>query len=49
VRSIQAAGKPGASGRVKVETIERVARKVLGIDPHTLYGEHFDRAWQHKG
>jgi conjugative relaxase-like TrwC/TraI family protein len=49
VRSIQAAGKPGASGRVKVETIERVSRKVLGIDPHTLYGEHFDRAWQHKG
>jgi conjugative relaxase-like TrwC/TraI family protein len=49
VRSVQAAGKPGASGRVKVETIERVSRKVLGIDPHTLYGEHFDRAWQHKG
>jgi conjugative relaxase-like TrwC/TraI family protein len=49
VRSIQAAGKPGASGRVKVETIERVSRKVLGIDPHTLYGEHFDRAWQHRG
>jgi conjugative relaxase-like TrwC/TraI family protein len=49
VCAIQAAGKPGASGRVKVETIERVARKVLGIDPHTLYGEHFDRAWQHKG
>jgi conjugative relaxase-like TrwC/TraI family protein len=49
VRSIQAAGKPGASGRVKVETIERLCRKVLGIDPHTLYGEHFDRAWQHRG
>ncbi len=49
VRSVQAACKPGASGRVKVETIERVARKVLGIDPHTLYGEHFDRAWQHQG
>ena len=49
VRAVQAACKPGASGRVKVETIERVARKVLGIDPHTLYGEHFDRAWQHKG
>jgi hypothetical protein len=49
VRSVQAACKPGASGRVKVETIERVARKVLGVDPHTLYGEGFDRAWQHKG
>jgi len=49
VRSIQAAYKPGASGRVKVETVERLARKVLGIDPHTLYGEGFDRAWQHKG
>jgi conjugative relaxase-like TrwC/TraI family protein len=49
VRSIQAAGKPGASGRVKVETIERLARKVLGVDPHELYGEHFDRAWQHRG
>jgi conjugative relaxase-like TrwC/TraI family protein len=49
VRSIQAACKPGASGRVKVETVERVCRKVLGIDPHTLYGEHFDQAWAHRG
>jgi conjugative relaxase-like TrwC/TraI family protein len=49
VRSVQAACKPGASGRVKVETIERLARKVLGVDPHELYGDHFDRAWQHRG
>jgi conjugative relaxase-like TrwC/TraI family protein len=49
VRSVQAACRPGASGRVKVETVERLCRKVLGVDPHTLYGEHFDRAWQHKG
>jgi conjugative relaxase-like TrwC/TraI family protein len=49
VRSVQAACRPGASGRVKVETVERLCRKVLQIDPHTLYGEHFDRAWQHRG
>src|SRR6266704_6205747 len=49
VRAVQAACTPGASGRVKVETIDRLCRKVLGIDPHTLYGEHFDQAWQHKG
>jgi len=49
VRAIEAACKPGASGRVKVETIDRVCRKLLGADPHALYGEHFDQAWQHKG
>jgi conjugative relaxase-like TrwC/TraI family protein len=49
VRSVAAACRPGASGRVKVETVERVARKVLGIDPRTLYGEGFDQAWAHKG
>src|SRR4029453_9198698 len=49
VRSVQAACKPGASGRVKVETVERLCRKGLGGGPHTLYGEGFDRAWQHKG
>jgi conjugative relaxase-like TrwC/TraI family protein len=49
VRSVQAACRPGASGRVKVETVERLCRKVLGVDPHELYGEGFDRAWQHRG
>jgi hypothetical protein len=49
VRSVQAACKPGASGRVKVETVERLCRKVLGGGPHTLYGDGFDRAWQHRG
>jgi conjugative relaxase-like TrwC/TraI family protein len=49
VRSVQTACRPGASGRVKVETVERLCRKVLGVDPHQLYGEHFDRAWQHRG
>jgi conjugative relaxase-like TrwC/TraI family protein len=49
VRSVQAACRPGASGRVKVETIERLCRKVLGVHPHELYGEGFDRAWQHRG
>jgi conjugative relaxase-like TrwC/TraI family protein len=49
VRSVQAACRPGASGRVKVETVERLCRKVLHLDPHTLYGEWFDRAWQHRG
>jgi conjugative relaxase-like TrwC/TraI family protein len=49
VRSVQAASKAGASGRVKVETVERVSRKVLGVDPRTLYGEHFEPAWAHRG
>jgi conjugative relaxase-like TrwC/TraI family protein len=49
VRSIQAACKLGGSRRVKVETVERVCRKVLGLDPRELYGEQFDKAWQHKG
>jgi conjugative relaxase-like TrwC/TraI family protein len=48
VRSVQAACRPGASGRVKVETVERLCRKVLGMDPRELYGEGFDRAWQHR-
>jgi conjugative relaxase-like TrwC/TraI family protein len=49
VRSVQAACRAGGSRRVKVETVERVCRKVLRIDPHELYGEGFDKAWQHKG
>ena len=49
VRSVQAACRPGASGRVKVGTVERLCRKVLHLDPRELYGEGFDRAWQHKG
>jgi conjugative relaxase-like TrwC/TraI family protein len=49
VRSVRAACRPGASGRVKVETVERLCRKVLQVDPHELYGEHFERAWQHRG
>jgi conjugative relaxase-like TrwC/TraI family protein len=49
VRSVQAACKLGASRRVKVETVERVCRKVLGIDPHQLYGAAFDQAWTHRG
>jgi conjugative relaxase-like TrwC/TraI family protein len=49
VRSVQAACRPGASGRVKVETVERLCRKVLHLDPHELYGEGFERAWQHRG
>jgi TrwC relaxase len=49
VGSVQSACKLGGSGRVKVETVERLCRKVLGIDPHELYGEGFDRAWAHRG
>jgi conjugative relaxase-like TrwC/TraI family protein len=49
VRAVQAACRLGGSKRVKVETVERLCRKVLRIDPHELYGEGFDRAWQHKG
>jgi conjugative relaxase-like TrwC/TraI family protein len=49
VRSVQAACRAGGSRRVKVETVERLCRKVLGTDPRSLYGEGFDRAWQHRG
>jgi conjugative relaxase-like TrwC/TraI family protein len=49
VRAVQAACRAGGSRRLKVETVERLCRKVLGTDPHELYGEGFDRAWQHRG
>jgi conjugative relaxase-like TrwC/TraI family protein len=49
VRSVQAACQLGGSKRVKVETVERLCRKVLGRDPHELYGEAFAAAWQHRG
>jgi hypothetical protein len=49
VRAVQAACRTGASKRVKVETVERLCRKVLGTDPHELYGEGFDKAWPHRG
>jgi conjugative relaxase-like TrwC/TraI family protein len=49
VRSVQSACKLGGSGRVKVETVERLCRKVLGLDARSLYGEGFERAWQHRG
>jgi conjugative relaxase-like TrwC/TraI family protein len=49
VRAVQAACRAGGTRRVKVETVERLCRKVLGRDPRELYGEGFDRAWQHKG
>jgi conjugative relaxase-like TrwC/TraI family protein len=49
IRSVQAACRLGGAKRVKVETVERVCRKVLGVDPRELYGEGFERAWQHRG
>jgi hypothetical protein len=49
VRSVQAACRLGGAKQVKVETVERLCRKVLGIDPHELYGDGFVRAWQHRG
>jgi conjugative relaxase-like TrwC/TraI family protein len=49
VRSVQAACRLGGARRVKVETVERLCRKVLDIDPRELYGEEFERAWQHRG
>jgi conjugative relaxase-like TrwC/TraI family protein len=49
MRSVQAACRFGGARRVRVETVERLCRKVLGIDPHALYGEGFDKAWQHRG
>jgi len=49
VRSVQAACRLGGASRVKVETVERLCRKILGIDPRELYGEEFEGAWQHRG
>jgi conjugative relaxase-like TrwC/TraI family protein len=49
VRSVQAACRLGGARRVKVETVERLCRKILGTDPHELYGEAFEQAWQHRG
>jgi conjugative relaxase-like TrwC/TraI family protein len=49
VRSVEAACRLGGAKRVKVETVERLCRKVLGADPRKLYGEGFDAAWQHRG
>jgi hypothetical protein len=49
VRSVQAACTLGGTRRVKVETVERLCRKVLMVDPRELYGEGFERAWQHRG
>jgi conjugative relaxase-like TrwC/TraI family protein len=49
VRSVQAACRLGGAKRVKVETVERLCRKVLGRDPQELYGDGFDQAWQHRG
>jgi conjugative relaxase-like TrwC/TraI family protein len=49
VRSVQAACRLGGAKRIKVETVERLCRKVLKTDPGKLYGEAFAGAWQHKG
>ena len=49
MRSVQAACRLGGARRVKVETVERLCRKILGTDPRELYGEGFDKAWQHRG
>jgi conjugative relaxase-like TrwC/TraI family protein len=49
VRSVHSACKLGGIRRVKVETVERLCRKVLKVDPLELYGEAFERAWQHRG
>jgi conjugative relaxase-like TrwC/TraI family protein len=49
VRSVEAACRLGGAKRVKVETVERLCRKVLSVDPHELYGEAFAGAWQHRG
>jgi hypothetical protein len=49
VRSVQAACRLGGAKRVKVETVERLCRKVLKVDPGELYGDAFAAAWQHRG
>ena len=49
MRSVQAACRLGGAKRVKVETVERLCRKILGVEPGELYGEAFAGAWQHRG
>jgi conjugative relaxase-like TrwC/TraI family protein len=49
VCSVQAACRLGGSRRVKVETVERLCRKILNVEPRELYGEAFGAAWQHRG
>jgi conjugative relaxase-like TrwC/TraI family protein len=49
VRSVQAACRLGDARRVKVETVERLCRKVLKVNPRSLYGEGFAGAWLHRG
>jgi hypothetical protein len=49
IRAVQAAGRPGRAHKVKVETVERVCRKVLAVDPREFYGEAFDQAATHQG
>ncbi len=34
---------------VRVETVERVARRVLGVDPRQLYSDAYDEAAKHAG
>jgi conjugative relaxase-like TrwC/TraI family protein len=48
VRSVEAACRLGGAKRVKVETVERLCRKVLGTDPGELYGEGFEKAREHR-
>jgi conjugative relaxase-like TrwC/TraI family protein len=49
VRSVEAACRRGGAKRIKVETVERLCRKVLKVDPGELFGEAFVGAWQHRG
>jgi conjugative relaxase-like TrwC/TraI family protein len=49
VRAVQAACRASGSKRVKVETVERLCRLVLKVDPGSLYGDSFQQAWQHRG
>jgi conjugative relaxase-like TrwC/TraI family protein len=49
IRALKAAGRPGRTHKVKVETVERVCRKVLALDPRELYGEAFTEASKFQG
>jgi conjugative relaxase-like TrwC/TraI family protein len=49
MRAVQAACRAGGARRVKVETVERVCRMLLKVDPGSLYGQAFAAAWQHRG
>src|SRR4029450_8914240 len=45
--AVRGGGRGGE--RVRVQTVGRLCRKVVGTAPRELYGEGFERAWQQRG